>query len=152
MHDQARCPACTAPDLEINAKGRFFCLYCGSQFVNRCPSCNHENAASAENCVRCGEPLTTVAAVLGRHEFPGPPLWLRQTRSRANSLKELEEHASESRMAALKGVDDRRKERIAISEAKQRIKDRQVVRILFLSAGMFLVVVVVITLLSYIVN
>lgn len=67
-------------------------------------------------------------------------------------MKELEEHASESRMAALKGVDDRRKERIAISEAKQRIKDRQVVRVLFLSAGMFLVVVVVITLLSYIVN
>jgi hypothetical protein len=93
-----------------------------------------------------------VAAVLARHEFPGPPLWLRQTRSRAQSLKELESDASAARMKSLQDVDLRRRERYAISETEQRVKDRQAIRVLFISAGMFLIVVVVIALISYIAN
>lgn len=89
-----------------------------------------------------------VATVLGRHEAPGPPLWLRQSRWRAQSLQELGAEASESRMQSLRRVDERRVKRIVIAEAEQRAKDRRAIQVVLVSAGIFLILVVMIALLS----
>ncbi len=104
----------------------------------RCPKCGAVNAADAEVCVRCREPLTPISAVLSRHERGGSARWLEQVRLTAGELKEKSAQASEERLSEFRELDRRREQGWAEADARQKAKDRRMILIVFAALLLFL--------------
>jgi DNA-directed RNA polymerase subunit RPC12/RpoP len=130
------CPACTAPSLSFDAQGILACPYCGTRIVGEshvCPVCKQINPPEAEQCLKCGEPLTMTARVVLRHMTAArQPLFLEQARGMAAGLKSKGDLASEERMDRFREIDRKRESQDAKELARREMRDR---KLLLVSAG-----------------
>ena len=106
-----------------------------------CPVCGAENVDTAEACGNCGEPLSTVGRIFGHAAEPSQPIWLEQARGRAPDLKERGRQASDVRMGGLTEIDRKRESWQAERAAFQREKDRKVLMVAMIGSGLFLLLV-----------
>jgi ribosomal protein L40E len=145
------CPACTAPSLEFNTEGILTCPYCGTRIIGEakvCSACGHLNPRPAEQCLKCGEPLTVIARVVLRHgNAARNPAFLERARGQAAGLKADEVRASQERMDRFREMDRLRLTDEAEAYARQQVRDR---RILIASASALgiLVIAILISLLA----
>jgi hypothetical protein len=144
--DTPACLACTAPGLELVAKGVLKCQYCASSFRGLpliCPSCGWINTIQAESCPDCGEPMTVITQVISRQDKSGGPRWLERVQSQAEEIKKSEEIASRDRLQKLQEIDRKREEAIA-EEKVRRSKDDRFFLILIGSAVLIVIIIVAI--------
>jgi hypothetical protein len=106
-----------------------------------CPVCGTENEETAEACGNCGEPLSAVGRIFGHAAEPSQPVWLEQARGRAPDLKERGRQASDVRMDGLTEIDRKREAWQAERAAFQREKDRKVLMVAMIGSGVFLLLV-----------
>lgn len=99
-----------------------------------------------ETCSICGEPLTIVGRVISRQGSQTKSQRLEQMRSRAGVLKEEARVSSEVRMAEFVEIDRRRIEREREESYVQKLRDRLLFRNVAIGLGVFLLIVVVVTL------
>ncbi len=143
------CPTCTAPGLVVTSQNILACSYCGSSFQHdriTCPACRSLNTPEAENCARCGEPLTLISQVMLRHGGSGfDPLSLRQSRARAAELKERGEQASLLRMQNFLEQDRRREQAVAEAEAERSREQKQLFKLMVIVGSIFILLVLIVT-------
>ncbi len=111
-----------------------------------CPSCGTENDPGAEACTNCGEPLSAVGRIFGHAAKPTQPRWLDEARDRAQTLKDEGLKTSEERMQSFLDIDRRREAWQAEAAARQRLRDQRLLRMVAMGFGLFLIVVVFVTL------
>jgi uncharacterized membrane protein YvbJ len=170
------CPNCGAHDMETGTDLRLTCDFCGSIFgqvtricprcghyheedvrhcaecgaaiVRDCPACGADNWTASDHCVQCGRNLDLIEQMARR--------WQKTTQERLyermtamSSLKEREARASQARMAPLLEAEQRRQEALAVAQAAQRQRDRQLLTwgaVMILVFVVFVVIVAVLTL------
>lgn len=145
-----RCPACTAPGLEVSPDGMLTCSYCGTIIPgdpNVCPACGHVNDGGVETCRSCGEPLSLVAQVMLRQESGAQPYRLKQLRSQATAIKEREFRESEKRMEVLQAIDQRRQAAEAKAMKAQEAYTRRVSGIVLLIIPIFIIFLILLVVL-----
>ncbi len=147
--DTPACLACTAPGLELVAKGVLKCQYCGSSFRGLplvCPSCGWINTVEAESCPNCGEPMNVITQVISRQDRSRGPQFLARVRSQVEEIKKTEEIASQDRLQKLQEIDRKREDAIAVEKARRSQDDRF---FLILIASGVLIVIIIITILAF---
>jgi hypothetical protein len=92
----------------------------------------------ADECSRCGEPLSISAQVILRQSSLDEPYVLQKTRAQASAIKQREQKASESRMQVFEEIDRRRMEAEAMAIAEQRARDTRIFKALLILFGLFL--------------
>ena len=140
-----RCPACTAPGLEVSPDGALACSYCGTIIPgdsNVCPACRYVNADGVETCRSCGEPLSLVAQVIIRQDSSEQPYRLKQVRSQATALKERESRESEKRMEVFQAIDQRRHAAEAKAKKAQEAYQRRDSTIVLFIIPIFIVFII----------
>ena len=147
--DTPACLACTAPGLELAAKGVLKCQYCGSSFRGLpliCPSCGWINTIEAESCPDCSEPLTVITQVISRQDTSQGPRWLARVQSQAEEMKKTEEIASQDRLQKLQEIDRQREDAIANEKARRSKDDRF---FLILIASVVVIAIIIIAILAF---
>lgn len=109
------CPRCEA----INSPEVSYCAKCGDKLKRPCPACGAENWAGADYCARCGHDLDVIESLARRHAqgFKGT---LQKQRDGAKPLKDLEETASQNRLAGMWEVERKRQAALAQQHARQQ--------------------------------
>ncbi len=143
------CPICSEPQLISTRPGVMECQYCHAKIINGqliCPSCNRANEIGLEHCKACGEPLTVVGAVISRQVSGSGSQRLDQLKSQASEMKAIAEEHSHLRMSQFNAIDQRRIKAEKDAARSQEIRDQSVLKYTAIGAGVFLLIVAIISL------
>lgn len=143
------CPICTEPQLVRIQPGELECRFCKARLINGrriCPTCKRSNEIGLDHCSACGEPLTVISAVISRQAAGHGSHRLEQLKGRAGEIKEQAEKHSKERMAGLEGIDQRRIQNERDASLQQYTRDRSILKYTAIGAGIFLLLVAIISL------
>ncbi len=126
-----------------------FCEQCGNPLVRDCPVCGADNWILAEHCVQCGRSLDLIEQMARRWQVTTQSR-LQDWQGEVAQVKAEAEKASEERMAALMEAEQLRQEALALARATQRNRDQQIYTWLVIILGVFLIIVVLSLILSWI--
>ena len=143
------CPICNEPQLINPQPGVLECQYCHAKIVNGlliCPSCKRANQIGQEHCNRCGEPLSVVGTVINRQIRGSASQRLDQMRVQANEIKASAEKHSRARMSEFTELDQRRIQAEKQAAQEQKLRDQTILRNAAIGAGVFLLIVTIISL------
>jgi uncharacterized membrane protein len=132
------CPNCSCYS-EIE---QALCSQCGVVLNRICPECATANWAGNENCLECGAPLD-ILDVLGRQGSQATVRRLNQQMSESQRIKEIEQSASEKRMAELLAIEEARQAEIKRRIQKQKEQERQLFILVFAAVTLFLIVLLI---------
>jgi ribosomal protein S27AE len=163
------CPNCGASEMVAGEDRRLTCLFCGSTFgevaricpqcgnyneasvrhcsrcgtrlLRDCPACGADNWVLADHCVECGRNLDLIERMTHRWK-QSTQQWLYEQRESMAALKEVEERASQQRMAALMEAERIRQEAIALAQESQHQRERQLFTVMGVAIAIFVIVVV----------
>ncbi|MBN2555141.1 MAG: zinc ribbon domain-containing protein [Anaerolineales bacterium] len=126
------CPQCQQATLVRDERGHWVCPACGYRIQLEtffCSECGAENPIAAQVCIQCGQSLSTFRQVMDRHTGEQlSPLWLKQVRAQASSLKEQARMASEERSLRFEEIDQRRIESERIAKERQALREKKTIR------------------------
>lgn len=131
------CPSCGAPGLTQITADQLHCRYCASTFQGKpylCPTCGWINNIEAENCPKCGEPLSIISEVISRQKKESTPSWIQRVRSQAEAIKISEELSSQQRFKQLEEIDHVRKEAEWRERELQAQRDKRLFTFIFIFA------------------
>lgn len=143
------CPVCSEPQLIRIQAEVLTCQSCHARIINNqiiCPACKRPNVIGRENCTACGEPLTVIGAVISRQVAGFGSHRLEQLKNQANEIKTSAEQHSNARMSILKDLDQRRIESDREAAEQQDLRDQSVLKYTAMGAGIFLLLVAIISL------
>ncbi|MGD8730701.1 MAG: zinc ribbon domain-containing protein, partial [Anaerolineales bacterium] len=132
-----------------NPSGFLYCEHCHAHIIQgqlQCPSCQTLNPIGHETCMNCAEPLTILGRVISRQGLQTKSQRLEQMRQRASAIKAEAQSSSDARMAEFVEMDRRRIQLEREAVLVQQEKDRLLFRNVAIGIGIFLLVVVLISL------
>jgi len=117
--EELQCSACGA----LCLPGARHCPSCGSELGMVCLHCGALNAATAQFCQNCGQSFNIVEPILER-VTSGRYGWLTRVQQDADSVKELEEKASQARLSAMWEIEAQRREELSQARAERERQQR----------------------------
>jgi len=145
------CPICAEPQLLTIQPGELECRFCKAHLINGrhiCPACKRANEIGIAHCSICGEPLTVIGAVISRQAAGHGSQRLEQLKTQAGEIKAQAERHSKVRMADLEDVDHRRIQSERDASFQQHMRDQSILKYTAIGAGIFLLLVAIISLIA----
>ncbi len=135
------CPYCGT----YHEKVVSFCRQCGAGLIRRCPHCETVNWIGDEYCAECGAVLDILELVVQRHNLDTQARLYRRMEE-AISLKEMENAASETRMARFVEEDRRRFAEIQRRRAAQLEQERKQLIAVAVFGSVFVIIMIIVAL------
>ena len=139
------CPNCGS----YNEEQVRFCEQCGNPLIRDCPVCGADNWILAEHCIQCGRSLDLIEQMARRWQLTTQHR-LQEWKGEIAQVKAAEEKASEGRMAAMMEAERIRQEALTLARATRRKQDRQIYTWLVIIVAVFILLVVLFMILSWI--
>jgi serine/threonine protein kinase len=137
------CPACN----NYHERYTSVCSRCGEATTRLCSNCNASNWSGDEDCKECGTSLD-ILQYMRQHTPQARRERLREQSANASHLKEIEEAASQKRMAELMAIEEDRQAELRSRQQKQRAQDRLMLTVVFGIVGIVLIAVILYILLT----
>lgn len=137
------CPNChTYHDEEA-----LVCVECGTTLARVCRSCHATNWSGLDICTACGEDLDILTLISNTSGETTSDRLHRQM-AEASQIKEIEETASQKRMAELLAIERARQAEIRQRQAKQKEQEKQLLIVVFAAVALFLLALIVYAVIS----
>ncbi|MCP4425988.1 MAG: protein kinase [Chloroflexi bacterium] len=118
------------------------CHQCGESINRACRHCYTANWGGDETCRECGKSLDIFELMSG-HTKKATAERLHKQMSEAHLFKQIEEEASQKRMAELQGIEDDRQVKLRRLRAQRRRQERTMLLVVFGIIAALLIVIFV---------